>query len=126
MGVAGSFERRVEPPAAQAKGTVYETEVGRRPLSKVGTNQILAWRDSLPLAKPSANRTLTALKAALNLAVRRRRASAIAAREWGDVKPFRAAGKRRDLFLDLKQRRSALLLIELGDHVGPESISVAP
>lgn len=88
--------------------TVYETELGRRPLSKVRTNHILVWRDSLLLAKPSANRTLTALKAALNLAVRRRRVSAVAAREWGDARPFRAVGKRRDLFLDLKQRRALL------------------
>jgi len=86
--------------------TVYDTELGRRPLSKVRTNHILSWRDGLPLAKPSANRTLTALKAALNLAVRRRRVSSVAAREWADAKPFRAAGKRRDLFLDLKQRRA--------------------
>ncbi len=93
--------------------TVYDTELGRRPLSKVRTNHILAWRDSLPLAKPSANRTLTTLKAALNLAVRRRRVSAIAAREWDDARPFRAAGKRRDLFLDLKQRRA--LLAAAGD-----------
>ncbi|MGH9929824.1 MAG: tyrosine-type recombinase/integrase [Pyrinomonadaceae bacterium] len=88
--------------------TVYDTELGRRPLSKVRTNHLLAWRDGLPLAKPSANRTLTTLKAALNLAVRRRRVSASAAREWGDVKPFRSAGRRRNLFLDLKQRRALI------------------
>lgn len=108
-------DRRHEKGEASARDaemrftrTVYDAELGRRPLSKVRTNHILAWRDSLPLAKPSANRTLTALKAALNLAVRRRRVSANAAREWGDVKAFRAAGKRRDLFLDLKQRRALL------------------
>ncbi len=88
--------------------TVYGTELGRRPLSKARTNHILTWRDSLLLGKASANRTLTTLKAALNLAVRRRRVSAIAAQEWGDVRPFRAAGKRRDLFLDLRQRRALL------------------
>lgn len=108
-------DRRREKGEASARDaerrfvrTVYDTELGRRPLSKIRTNHIFAWRDSLPLAKPSANRTLTALKAALNLAVRRRRVSAIAGREWGDAKPFRAAGKRRDLFLDLKQRRALL------------------
>ncbi|MEX2051911.1 MAG: tyrosine-type recombinase/integrase [Steroidobacteraceae bacterium] len=108
-------DRRHEKGEASARDaemrfarTIYDMELGRRPLSKVRTNHILAWRDSLPLAKPSANRTLTALKAALNLAVRRRRVSAIAAQEWGDVKPYRAAGKRRDLFLDLRQRRALL------------------
>ncbi len=101
-----------ESPARDAEmrfvRTVYGTELGRRPLAKIRTNHILAWRDGLALAKPSANRTLTALKAALNLAVRRRRVSAIAAQEWADVRPFRAAGKRRDLFLDLRQRRALL------------------
>lgn len=108
-------DRRREKGEASARDaerrfarTVYDTELGRRPLSKVRTNHIRTWRDSLLLGKASANRTLIALKAALNLAVRRRRVSAIAAREWGDVKPFRAAGKRRDLFLDLRQRRALL------------------
>lgn len=113
-------DRRHEKGEASARDaerrfarTVYDTELGRRPLSKVRTNHVLAWRDGLPLAKPSANRTLTALKAALNLAVRRRRVSAVAAREWGDARPFRAVGKRRDLLLDLKQRRA--LLAAAGD-----------
>jgi integrase len=88
--------------------TVYGTELGRRALAKLRTNHLLQWRDGLALSKPSANRTLTALKAALNLAVRRRRVSTIAAREWGDVQPFRAVGRRRDLFLDLKQRRALI------------------
>ena len=114
-------DRRHEKGEASARDadrrfarTVDGTELGRRPLSKVRTNHILAWRDGLPLAKPSANRTLTALKAALNLAVRRRRVSAIAAQEWGDVKPFRAAGKRRDLILDLRQRRAMLAAVGEG------------
>jgi hypothetical protein len=49
--------------------TIYSTELGRRPLSKVRTNHILSWRDSLLLGKASANRTLIALKAALNLLI---------------------------------------------------------
>lgn len=88
--------------------TVYDSELGRRSLAKVRTQHILAWRDGLALAKPSANRTLTALKAALNLAVRRRRVSASAALEWADAKPYRASGRRRDLFLDVPQRRKLL------------------
>lgn len=108
-------DRQLEKGEASARDaerrfarTVYDHDLGRRPLSKIRTQHLLAWRDALPLSKPSANRTLTALKAALNLAVRRRRVSALAAREWADVKPYRASGRRRDLFLDVKQRRSLL------------------
>ncbi len=108
-------DRRHEKGEASARDadqrfarTVYDSELGRRSLAKVRTQHILAWRDGLPLAKASANRTLTALKAALNLAVRRRRVSASAALEWADAKPYRASGRRRDLFLDVRQRRALL------------------
>jgi integrase len=77
------------------------------PLTKLRTPRLKAWRDGLKLSKPSSDRTMVALKAALNLAVKNRRVHPGVAREWGDVKPFGAkAGKRRDLFLDLKQRRA--------------------
>lgn len=89
--------------------TVYDTPFGSLALTKLRTPRIKAWRDGLSLSKPSADRTLTTLKAALNLAVANRRVHPGAAREWGDVKPYGAkAGKRRDLFLDLRQRRALL------------------
>ena len=85
--------------------TVYSTAFGAIPLAKLRTPRIAQWRDGLKLSKPSANRTLIALKAALNRAVTHRRVHPAAAREWGDVKAYEAAGQRRDLFLDLGQRR---------------------
>lgn len=48
------------------------------------------------LSKASANRTLTALKAALNLAVRDRRVSADVAQEWAEVVPLKGDGRRTD------------------------------
>jgi hypothetical protein len=60
------------------------------------------------MSKASANGTLTALKAALNFAVAIRLVSAAAVQEWRDVKPYKGADKRRDLFLDLTQRRALL------------------
>ncbi len=87
------------------KRTVYGTEFGSIPLSRLRTPAVKRWRDGLDLGKSASNRTLTALKAALNLSVAERRVEAGAAREWGDVKPYQGASKRRDLFLDLKQRR---------------------
>jgi integrase len=88
--------------------TVYGSTFGARQLAKLKTPHIKAWRDGLGLSKASANRTLTALKAALNLAVTHRRVQAGAAQEWADVKPHKGAGKRRDLFLDIEQRRALL------------------
>lgn len=88
--------------------TVYDTPLARIALSKLRTPRIRQWRDDLKLSKGSANRTLTALKAALNLAVSNRLVHPIAAREWGDVKPYPNASQRRTLFLDLKQRRKLL------------------
>jgi integrase len=89
--------------------TVYKTGFGDIALAKLRTPHLKAWRDGLKLSKPSANRTLTALKAALNLAVTHRQVSAAATQEWRDVKPYKGAGKRRDLYLDLEQRRALLM-----------------
>jgi integrase len=88
--------------------TVYDKAFGKLPLGRIRAPQIKAWRDDLGLSKASSNRTLTALKAALNLAVRERNVVATQAREWADVKPLAAAHNRRDLFLDLTQRRALL------------------
>jgi integrase len=88
--------------------TVYRTPFGTIPLSKLRTPRLKEWRDGLGLSKGSSNRTLTTLKAALNLAVANRLVHPVAAREWSDVKSFANATQRRTLFLDLKQRRKLL------------------
>lgn len=85
--------------------------IANLPLSKVRTPRLRAWHTALVsagLSKGSANRTLTALKAALNLAVRRRTVTAAVAQEWADVQPFKGAYRRRELFLDVTQRRALL------------------
>jgi integrase len=101
------------------KRTVYKSAFGSIPVSKLRTPRIKEWRDGLKLSKGSANRTLTALKAALNLAVENRRVLPALAREWGDVKPYPNATKRRTLFLDLKQRRALIEAAEgaVGDLI---------
>jgi hypothetical protein len=88
--------------------TVYKTTFGDIALAKLRTPHIKSWRDGLKLSKATANLTLTTLKAALNLAVTHRQVSAAASQEWRDVKPYKGAGKRRDLYLDLAQRRDLL------------------
>jgi integrase len=80
-------------------------------LSRLRTPRLKNWHIelvSLGLSKASANRTLTALKAALNLAVKHRVVSASAAQEWSDVEPLKGASRRRELFLDVTQRRALL------------------
>jgi integrase len=96
--------------------TVYDTPFAAIALSKLRTPRIKEWRDGLKLSKGSSNRTLTALKAALNLAVTNRQVSPVLAREWGDVKAYPNATKRRTLFLDLAQRRKLLEVSEGALH----------
>jgi len=90
------------------KRTINGKTFGLAPLAKLKTPQIKSWRDGLGLSPASTNRTLAILKAALNFAVTQRYVSASTAQEWSEVKPFKGAYKRRELFLDLTQRRALL------------------
>jgi len=65
-------------------------------------------RDGLKLKAANSNRTLTSLKAALNMAVANRQCVAALAIEWNEVQPLPGDKKRRTLFLDLDQRRNLL------------------
>ncbi len=80
-------------------------------LSKLRTTHVREWRQSLiesGLGKSSVNRTQISFNAALNLAVAQKWVGLERASSWRDVKQFRGVNKRRDLFLDLTQRRSLL------------------
>jgi integrase len=88
--------------------TVYGTTFGAIPVTKLRTPRIKEWRDGLGLSKASANRTLTSLKAALNLTVANRQVMATLRQEWSDIKPYPNATERRSLFLDLAQRRKLI------------------
>jgi integrase len=88
--------------------TVYEAPFGRQALTKLRAAKVRAWRDGLELLPASANRTLTALKAALNLAVHEHHAPAELAVDLRRVKPLPGGNKRRGLYLDLRQRRALL------------------
>jgi integrase len=121
-------DRRSEKSEANAhdaemrfKRCVYDTSFGKIPLAKIRAAQIKAWRNALveptdsdirPVSKATVNRTMVSLKAALNMAVRDRLVSADAAIEWGSVKAYPDASRRRDLYLDLKQRRALLKAAE--------------
>lgn len=96
--------------------TVYGHSIAKVKLSKLRTVQIKDWRAGLDMADASKNRTLAALKAALNFAAASRYVDAGRVVEWESVKPF-AVTARRDLYLDRTQRRA--LLAELPEHARP-------
>lgn len=90
------------------KAHVYDHPIARTPLNKLRTAKLKAWRNGLACGKSAQERTFRALKAALNLAVRNRRVSPTVAIEWKAVPAHRNADGRREIFLDLKQRRALL------------------
>ncbi|GAB3792428.1 tyrosine-type recombinase/integrase [Dyella agri] len=100
--------------------TIYDSDLGKISLDRLTTKRITEWRDALSdpddagkvLGRASVNRTLTALKAALNLAVRNRNVTPEREIEWRMVKPLNNASDRRELFLDLTQRRALLAAAE--------------
>lgn len=104
------FERTIYGRRNKETGRVLipENAFGKRALAKLRTAHIKAWRDGLGLAPGTCNRTLIAIKGALNLAVRERNVVATQAQEWREVKPLPGGKNRRDLFLDLAQRRALL------------------
>lgn len=88
------------------KRTVYDHSIGKVLVEKLRTSRLKSWRNGLGGAKSSQNRNLASLKAALNLAVEHHRVSAAFAQQWRAVKLHKNAGTRRELYLDLKQRRA--------------------
>lgn len=105
-------DRRSEKNAACAhdadkrfERTVYGTSFGRLPLARLVSLDIKAWRRQTGLSKSSQNRTMTALRAALNLAVQNRRIAADRRIEWASVRQHPGASQRRTLFLDVAERR---------------------
>lgn len=87
---------------------VYGTEFGQTELARLRTPAVKKWRDGLKLTRAGSNRMMTSLRAALNLAVADRRVPATVAIEWRAVRQHRNADRRRDIFLDLTQRRALL------------------
>ncbi len=122
-GAVAKGDRRKDPAGVPGSGAahdtamrfkrfVYDAPIGKTRLDKIRTAKLRDWRNALPGSKDSQNRNWAALRAALNLAVTNRRVNPAAAQEWRDVKQHRNAKRRRDLFLDLKQRRALLKACE--------------
>jgi integrase len=108
-------DRRTEKGEATAydaeirfKRTVYGKPIGAKRLDKLTTKMLKDWRAAIPGTNSAKDREWRTLKAALNLAVVNRRVSADRAIEWKSVKPLEDTDGRRELFLDLKQRRALI------------------
>lgn len=113
--------------------TVYGDVLGGIKLCELTQDAIEQWRDRVetgdlpalaatkgrsptpkPLTKATVNRMRSTLVAALNRAVARRKVSAERAFEWKNVRPYSGVAQRRELYLDLDQRRALL------SHTGAE------
>lgn len=107
--------------AADAEGRfrrlVDAHRIGRIALDKLKATDVRAWRDeqvdddeddadAIRRSKDSANRNLSALKAALNLAYRDQRIASDHA--WRGVGPFEKVGARRTEYLTSAQRKALL------------------
>lgn len=102
------FERSVYGGGGKDGKRHKANPISTAPLSKLRAARVREWRDGLGLAPGATNRTLIAFKAALNLAVREKQAPAALGLELRLVKPLPGGKKRRDLYLDRKQRRALL------------------
>jgi integrase len=99
------------------KRLVYGKPIGATKLDKLNTAKVKEWLnaqvdddedddDELRKSKDSANRNLTSLKAALNLALRDRLVPTDGA--WKTVSRFPNVGKRRERFLSVDDRKALL------------------
>lgn len=118
--------------------TVDQDPLGKVKLTKLRESHLVDWKgrleagklaalpvmrgrpaESKPLSPAGVKRTLTALKAALNHAVRKRLIAPEKAHEWREVQPDAEADGRRDLYLDRAQRAKLLAAAtdELRDYI---------
>jgi integrase len=114
--------RKSAASASDAEGRfsrlVYSAKIGKIQLAKLKTTDVRAWlnaqidigededEEDARKAKDSANRNLSALKAALNQALDGRLVATDAG--WKTVKPFRDVGMRRIGFLTMEERRKLI------------------
>ena len=88
--------------------TVYESALGKVPMSKLRKHHLRTWIDTQQMSPASLARTFTALRAALNAAVRNDLVSLTVKQAWTGLELPEIPDNRRTLFLDLAQRRALL------------------
>ena len=105
--------------AGRFRRLVYEDVIGKVELPKLAATQVAAWKKRVLAkggSKGSFNRNATALRAALNLALKRRVVSSDHA--WiNELAPYENADGRRDLYLSRPACRK--LIEKAGDEAQP-------
>lgn len=96
---------------ADPLGTVRADKLTQRHLeawmARMEAGEMTGRKKGIP-SKSTFNRNLTSLKAALNRAVSRREIPHDRAVEWASIKPHKGADGKREVYLELKQRRALL------------------
>ena len=95
-------------PGEDEPTELTKLRLGQTEVTKLRAPTIKKWRQLLGMKNSGANRMMTTLRAALNLSVKNKRVSATAAQNWRDVEQYAKADGRREVFLDLPQRRALL------------------
>jgi integrase len=87
---------------------VYKSTLGKVRLSDLRKHHLRTWIDAQDMTPASLARTFTALRAALNAAVRNDLVSVTVKQSWTGLELPGVPDNRRRLFLDLTQRRALL------------------
>lgn len=109
-------EAAAEVQAATHRCHINNAPLGKILLAKLRSEDVKTWRAKLAMKDVSKNRVMSALKAALNFAVRARYVDAGRAVEWNTV-PKLTVHARRDLYLDVEQRHA--LVNAAPEHARP-------
>jgi len=88
--------------------TVYKAPLGKVLLSDLRKHHLRTWITTQEMTPATLERTFTAIKAALNAAVRNELVSVTAQQAWVGLELPDVPDNRRRLFLDLKQRKALL------------------
>lgn len=96
--------------AGRFKRLVYDDAIGKVALPKLTATQVSNWKKRVLAkggSKSSYNRNVASFRAALNLALKRRVVASDHA--WvSELAPFKNAGGRRELYLDVPSRRKLI------------------
>jgi integrase len=113
--VLNKSEKLNNPGAAYTARLIFERVVYKSPLANIRSSALRKhhfqdWVDALKATTSPANlkRQLTALQAALNLAVKKGKVGISARQHWSQLELPTIPDNRRELFLDLAARRALL------------------
>lgn len=90
------------------KGSVYKHSIAKKLVDAVMAKDLEDFRDSAKGGKSTKNQKLVRLRAALRHAALKGKVPGSKMAEWSKCKEFESAGKSRDIYLDMAQRRALI------------------